>query len=101
MSEEVKKNEYVGYGLSYTSYDYSSLKVEDKDNELIVHVDVTNKGDYQGKEVVQIYVSIPDLTTHQPLRELKGFIKVVLEARETKTVEIKIDKDDLKYHEMI
>ena len=86
-----------GYGLSYTSYDYSSLKVEDKDNELIVHVDVTNKGDYQGKEVVQIYVSIPDLTTHQPLRELKGFIKVALEARETKTVEIRIDKDDLKY----
>ena len=86
-----------GYGLSYTTFEYSNLKVEQKDNELVVSVDVTNTGDIEGSEVVQIYVSLPRENVHRPLRELKGFNKVNLKPNETKEVSILINKEELKF----
>ena len=86
-----------GYGLSYTTFEYSNLKVEQKDKELMVSVDVTNTGDIEGSEVVQIYVSSPRENVHRPLRELKGFNKVNLKPNETKEVSILINKEELKF----
>ena len=86
-----------GYGLSYTTFEYSNLKVEQKDNELVVSVDVTNTGDVEGSEVAQIYVSSPRENVHRPLRELKGFNKVNLKPNETKEVSILINKEELKF----
>ena len=86
-----------GYGLSYTSFEYSNLKVKQHENNLLVSVDVTNVGEMDGAESVQLYVSAPKHNTHKPLRELKGFSKVDLKAKEIKSVSIKVDYDDLKY----
>lgn len=81
-----------GHGLSYTSFSYSNLRVckENMSESLIikVQVDVTNTGDYEGKEVVQLYVSDRSGTPNRPLKELKGFSKVCLEPGQTKTVEM-------------
>lgn len=86
-----------GYGLSYTSFEVSGLTLsrsEMKDTDtLLVRVSVKNTGKVSGKEVVQIYVgAAEDSDAVRPIRELKGFVKVVLEPGEEKTVEFTLDK---------
>jgi beta-glucosidase len=84
-----------GFGLSYTSYEYSNARLSSssiKDTkELIVSVDVTNTGEMSGKEIVQVYVHDQQSSLVRPPKELKGFAKVSLEPGETKTVKIKLD----------
>lgn len=85
-----------GFGLSYTSFEYSNLKV-DKDSmldtdTLTVTVDVTNTGDRFGKEVVQLYVAPTEGEIIRPVRELRGFEKTALNPGETKTVTFKLEK---------
>lgn len=89
-----------GYGLSYTTFEFKNLKVEQNEKELIISVDVTNSGNFEGSEIVQIYVSAPRNNIHKPLRELKGFTKVSLEAKETKKVKVLIEKEDLKFFDV-
>ena len=86
-----------GYGLSYTTFEYKNLNVDQKDNEVVVNLDVINTGRAEGLETVQIYVSSPRVNVHKPLRELKGFNKISLKANETKTVSVVIDKEDFKF----
>ena len=101
---DIKKAEVLfpfGYGLSYTSFDYSNLSfdkesITDKDI-LTVKVDVTNTGSMAAKEVVQLYVKAPAGDIRRPVRELKGFEKIYLEAGETKTVEFKLCKRAFAY----
>ncbi len=90
-----------GFGLSYTTFDYSDLKlstesISDQDN-LSVSVDVTNTGKMAGKEVVQLYVSDVESTVIRPVQELKGFEKVELAPGETKTVTFTLDKRAFAY----
>ncbi|MBI9050163.1 MAG: glycoside hydrolase family 3 C-terminal domain-containing protein [Anaerolineaceae bacterium] len=84
-----------GYGLSYTSFQYSnprlsSTSFKDKDG-LTVSVDITNTGSLAGKEIIQIYVHDHESTLIRPEKELKGFAKVDLQPGETKTVDIHLD----------
>jgi len=83
-----------GFGLSYTSFEYSHPQVlehfEDIDG-LTVSVDVTNTGNTAGSEVVQVYVHDIESSLTRPEKELKGFAKVMLEPGETKTVSIPLD----------
>ena len=91
-----------GYGLSYTKFDYSNLKLSsdqmDADGSIQVSVDVTNSGDYDGKEVVQLYVRDLVGSVTRPVKELKGFQKVEIKKGETKTVTFKLTIDDLKFY---
>lgn len=85
-----------GYGLSYTSFAYSNLRlsasrIKDTDG-LKVEVDVKNTGNRAGKEVVQLYVGDVQSTLFRPHRELKGIRKVLLAPGETKTVVFELDK---------
>lgn len=85
-----------GHGLSYTTFAYQNLRLDrqtmaDTDT-LTVRVDVQNTGSRAGKEVVQLYVADRESTAIRPVRELKGFEKVWLEAGETKTVTFTLDK---------
>lgn len=65
-----------GYGLSYTTFEYSNPKLEQKDGIFTITIEVTNKGNYEGKEVVQLYVSAPhSKTLSKPEKELKDFAK--------------------------
>lgn len=76
-----------GYGLSYTSYEYSDLKVCDRK----ISVLVKNTGAVSGAEVVQLYIAPPKGGIFRPVREMKGFERVELEPGETKTVEFTLD----------
>lgn len=100
-----------GYGLSYTKYDYSSIKVKksklDANDTLEVSVDVTNAGSMAGKEIVELYISkVAEQRSNKPSRQLKGFAKVALEAGETKTVTISVPLSEVTfwsnfYHKMM
>ena len=82
-----------GYGLSYTSFAYSDLKADENG----VTLTVTNTGSCAGAEVVQLYVAKPDAKVFRPVKELKGFTKVQLEAGESKTVTIPLDDKAFRY----
>lgn len=79
-----------GYGLSYTSFEYSGLSIDKKeitDKEKVnVSLKVKNTGDRAGKEIVQLYVRDTESTVPRPVKELKGFEKVELKPGEEKTV---------------
>lgn len=91
-----------GYGLSYTSFDYSDLKISSDsmnvNQSIIVSVTVANSGKYKGKEVVQLYTRDLYGSLTRPLKELKGFKMVELEPGESKTVNFTIDNSLLKYY---
>lgn len=91
-----------GHGLSYTSFDYSDVKLSSKqirDNEeLEVQVTVTNTGERAGKETVQLYVRDVESSVNCPSKELKGFAKVALEPGQSETVTIKLDKRAFAYY---
>ncbi|WP_179337019.1 beta-glucosidase BglX [Winogradskyella ludwigii] len=91
-----------GYGLSYTSFDYSNFSTNTAsigmDGTVEVSVDVTNSGDYDGKEVVQLYIRDVVGSVTRPVRELKGFQKVEIKKGETKTVTFKLTVEDLKFY---
>lgn len=91
-----------GYGLSYTSFEYTDLKINknsisDKDSAEIV-VTVKNTGKMAGKEVVQLYVSEREPLVERPIRELKGFSKVELQPGESKEVVFVLDKRAFAYY---
>jgi len=87
-----------GYGLSYTTFDLSGLavalsgSVEAGDLAADVTVTVTNTGDREGAEVVQVYVGDVACSAHRPVRELKGFTKVRLAPGEARTVTVRLDQ---------
>lgn len=92
-----------GYGLSYTSFLYSDLKLDktrmtDRES-LVVSCKVKNTGSYAGKETVQLYVSEPKSNVARPARELKGFVKVELLPGEEKTVSFMLDYRSFAYYE--
>ncbi len=91
-----------GFGLSYTTFAYSNLRLDRdkmKDTELLtVSVDVTNTGAVPGKEVVELYVQDKESTVIRPIKELKGFEKVSLNPGETKTVTMTLDKRAFAYY---
>ncbi|MBU2927662.1 beta-glucosidase BglX [Winogradskyella psychrotolerans] len=91
-----------GYGLSYTTFEYSNLNLNtnsiNMDGSVEVSVEVTNSGDYDGKEVVQLYIRDVVGSVTRPLKELKGFQKVEINKGDTKTVTFTISVDDLKFY---
>ena len=82
-----------GYGLSYTTFEYSDLKAD----ETGVTLTVTNTGSAAGAEIVQLYVAKPDAKVFRPEQELKGFAKVSLAPGESKTVAIALDDKAFRY----
>ena len=82
-----------GFGLSYTEFTYSGLKVDDAGAELTV----SNTGDRDGAEVVQMYVGLPNAIVFRPEKELKGFAKVFLKAGESRKVKIPFDDKTFRY----
>jgi len=81
-----------GHGLSYTTFSLSDLHVhaDAKEDSLTVTVEVKNTGDRAGAEVVQVYIAPKAPSVTRPVKELKGFEKVVLDKGESKTVEVEL-----------
>ncbi len=90
-----------GFGLSYTTFQYSNLKTStgklDKNGEITVSVDVKNTGARTGDEVVQLYVKHLKSKVERPEEELKGFKRITLNPGETQTVNIKLPASSLAY----
>ena len=82
-----------GYGLSYTTFEYSNLRV----NEDSATFTITNTGDRDGSEIAQMYVAKPGAEIFRPAKELKGFAKVFLKAGESQTVTIPLDDKAFRY----
>nr|HQU86927.1 glycoside hydrolase family 3 C-terminal domain-containing protein [Pyrinomonadaceae bacterium] len=94
----VKPSYEFGYGLSYTNFEYSDVKLSAKkfDKEITVSVKVTNKGKVAGKEIVQLYLSAPSKMLAKPESELKGFAKTeLLEAGKSQILTFKIKPEQL------
>ena len=88
-----------GHGLSYTSFKYDNIRLSQKElakgQSLIVTADITNTGKVAGAEVVQLYLHDEIASVARPVKELKGFVKVSLDAGETKTISIELTPEEL------
>ena len=82
-----------GFGLSYTRFEYANLAVDEKGASF----DLTNVGARAGDEIAQLYVALPGAEVFRPARELKGFLRVRLEAGETRRVHIPFDDYTFRY----
>ncbi len=91
-----------GYGLSYTQFDYSNLTLSSNkitsDQTLKIKVDIKNSGNYDGEEVVQLYIRDDFASVTRPVKELKRFKKIFLKKGETKTVGFEIDNNDFSFY---
>ena len=94
-----------GYGLSYTTFEYSDLRLSSKaigeNDGLTVSLKVKNTGDVAGAEIVQLYVQDVESTIFRPVKELKGFKKVFLEVGEEKEVEFTLDSRAFAYYNVL
>ena len=99
--QDIKPLFEFGYGLSYTTFEYSNLNIE-KSGELeyTVTATVKNTGDRAGDEIVQLYVDPPKSKVDRPVKELKGFAKVALDPGESKTVQMKLDPRSFQYYDV-
>lgn len=92
-----------GFGLSYTTFDYKNLKINKtafaKGEAVKVTVEVTNSGNYDGKEVVQLYIHDDVASLARPVKELKGFELVDLKKGETKTVTLTLTDKELGFYD--
>ncbi len=91
-----------GHGLSYTEFEYSDLTVEGSDfsigDDIDIFVTVSNVGDYDGKEVVQLYIRDLVGSLVRPVKELKGFELIALKKGESQRVSFTLSKDELGYY---
>ncbi|MCG8581986.1 MAG: beta-glucosidase BglX [Bacteroidales bacterium] len=91
-----------GYGLSYTQFEYSDITLDkntiSKEGQLTVSVTVNNTGSVDGEEVVQLYIQDIAATYARPVKELKGFEKVMIKAGETKTISFELTEKELGYY---
>ncbi|MGG1942893.1 glycoside hydrolase family 3 N-terminal domain-containing protein [Paenibacillus polymyxa] len=101
LEDDAEPRYPFGYGLSYTTFSYERLTLSANSiragESVTVTVDVTNTGDREGAEVVQLYISDTVSSVTRPIRELKGFCKLVLQPGETRTVVFVVGSDKLQY----
>ncbi|NNE18211.1 MAG: hypothetical protein HKN10_07020, partial [Myxococcales bacterium] len=93
-----------GFGLSYTTFSVDNLKASQAaamaGDVVTFSLDVTNTGSAAGAEVAQLYVTYPGSSVERTERELKGFVKVMLDPGESQTVEISLPVNDLAYYDV-
>ena len=91
-----------GFGLSYTTFEYTNLKLSAKKitvkESLTISIDVTNTGKKDGQEIVQLYIHDPVASMTRPVKELKGFKKIFLKAGETKSVQFELSPSEIGFY---
>ena len=101
-SYDIKPLFAFGHGLSYTNFKYDNLKIEvdelEHDANVAVSLELTNIGEVAGAEIVQFYINDEETSVKRPNIELKGFEKIYLEPKETKIVNIKLNKKAFAFY---
>jgi len=87
-----------GYGLSYTTFEYSNLKLEESSDEITATVTLKNTGNCEGTEVVQLYMQDVTASLVRPVKELKGYERVTLAAGQSKEVKLTLRKCDMGFY---
>jgi beta-glucosidase len=101
LSKKIKPEFPFGFGLSYTSFQYTDLQVSKSDNSsVIASVNVKNTGNQFGADVVQLYIHEKTPTIERPIRELKGFQKIYLNPGESKRITFKLDPVDFAFYDV-
>jgi beta-glucosidase len=100
LDKENKKPAFpFGFGLSYTTFEFSGLTAKKTEsNQISVQVKVKNTGEKDGKTVIQVYAGSAENTADNPKKLLKGFKKVFLQSGEEKTFEVLLETDDLRFY---
>lgn len=88
-----------GFGLSYTTFEYSQIKVDKTPEGCYVSMQIKNTGSMKGKEVVQVYIDQPKTSVYRAKRELKAFDKIELEPGETRSVGLMVYYDQFKFYD--
>lgn len=100
--QKVKPLFCFGHGLSYTTFEYGKVvadkKMLDSDGNITCSLTVKNTGKRPGAEIVQLYISDKKSSLPRPVKELKGFKKIFLDAGETQSISFTIDKESLQYY---
>jgi len=90
-----------GFGLSYTTFEYSNLRLSadslTASGEVVASMDVKNTGTRAGDEVVQLYVKHPNSAVERPIKELRGFERITLQPNETRTIRLTLKGFDVAY----
>ena len=93
-----------GYGLSYTDFEYANVSISSKEmakgSSVTVSVDVTNTGEYDGEEVVQLYIRDKVASATRPVKELKAFEKVFIKKGETQKIEFEITEEMISFYDV-
>ncbi|AOW19800.1 beta-glucosidase family protein [Urechidicola croceus] len=91
-----------GYGLSYTNFEYSNINIIKNSDEIFIECTIKNIGNFNGKEVAQLYVKSPKGNLEKPKKELKGFVKTkLLNIGESQKITIKTSVNDLGYYDTV
>ena len=101
--ENIEPQFPFGFGLSYTSFEYSDLKIDkpvmEQNDTITISLKVKNSGKMDGDEIVQLYIHDPVASVEREVKSLKGFERVSLKAGESKEVRFKIDKSHLSFYD--
>lgn len=87
-----------GYGLSYTSFEYSALSINENKEEIEISFKIKNVGKVKGKEIAQIYIQSVNSNIFKPLKELKAFEKIELKPNEEKNITIMLKKENFSFY---
>lgn len=99
-TKEVPVMYAFGHGLSYVDFGYGELKCKTRKDKITVSFALTNEGDMEADEVVQLYVRRPESKVERPYKELKAFDRITLKAGETKTVSLEVPISELAHWDM-
>jgi beta-glucosidase len=101
--ENIEPQFPFGFGLSYTSFEYSDLKIDkpvmEQNDTITISLKVKNTGKMDGDEIVQLYIHDPVASVEREVKSLKGFERVSLKAGESKEVRFKLDKSHLSFYD--
>ena len=102
QKKDIKPLFAFGHGLSYTTFSYSEAEISrttmSENGNVTVSVNVTNTGDREGKEIVQLYIGDDECSVERPVMELKAFRKVSIKPGETVKVSFPVNADMLKFY---
>ena len=102
QKKDIKPRFAFGHGLSYTTFSYSEAEISrttmSENGKVTVSVNVTNTGDREGKEIVQLYIGDDECSVERPVMELKAFRKVSIKPGETVRVSFPVNADMLKFY---